>query len=48
MLLKKYTFLHHKTVMSWFGGPAEYRKFHHQKVEVKKARGVCSESGNYF
>ncbi|MFP4019699.1 MAG: hypothetical protein ACLFUH_10670 [Bacteroidales bacterium] len=47
LLHQKYTFLHHKTVMSWFGGRQIFRDFHHQMLEVKKARDVCRESGNF-
>lgn len=48
LLHQKHTFLHHKSVMSWFGGAKEYQKFHHQMLEVKKARDVCGEIKENF
>lgn len=47
ILHQKFTFLHCKTVLGWFKGEQEYQKFHHQMLEVKKARDVCKNMGKF-
>lgn len=48
LLHQKFTFLHCKTVLGWFGGKEEYQKFHHQMLEMKKARDLCRNTGKFY